>query len=79
MSEADDDDEAATDNVADTLPVLDQPCRKCGGRGTYGGGGVRERCGLCDGAGYVPTAFGDRVLALVRHNFRPMYDDMRGD
>ena len=70
--------DAEEDKVNDTLPVLEQPCRKCGGRGTYSGGGDRETCGLCEGAGYVPTEVGMRVLDLMRHNFRPLYDDMRG-
>jgi DnaJ-class molecular chaperone len=58
------------------LPVLEVPCEKCKGRGWYSyGGGQKEPCPVCDGAGYEPTAFGDRILALMRHNLKPMLQD----
>jgi hypothetical protein len=36
-----------------------------------------ENCPVCDGAGYVPTEFGKRVLDLMRHNFRPLFERMQ--
>jgi DnaJ-class molecular chaperone len=59
--------------VVDSFPSLESPCEKCQGRGWYSfGAGEREDCPMCDGAGYSPTAFGEKVLALMRHNFKPM-------
>jgi hypothetical protein len=56
-----------------SLPALELPCDKCQGRGWYShGGGEREACPLCDGSGFVPTIYGEMVLALVRHNLKPM-------
>jgi RecJ-like exonuclease len=53
--------------------VLEIPCPCCDGRGWewYS----HERCDVCDGAGYMPTDLGEKVLALMRHNFRPMLED----
>jgi hypothetical protein len=66
------------DERATELPELEIPCPVCGGAG-----GDTERrqwspCYRCDGAGYFPTEAGRRVLALMRHNFRPMQEDIRG-
>jgi DnaJ-class molecular chaperone len=55
---------------------LERACPKCGGRGWFGH--EREQCVLCGGAGYVPTAFGRKVLDLMRHNLRPMLARARG-
>ncbi len=55
------------------LPQLETVCEKCQGRGWYSwGGGAREACPGCDGAGYAPTAFGEQVLSLMRNNFKTM-------
>jgi len=58
------------------LPSLEARCEHCGGIGFFGIGARRRRCGLCDGAGHIPTEFGERVLALMRHNFKPLHDDL---
>jgi Tryptophan RNA-binding attenuator protein inhibitory protein len=62
-----------------SLPPLERLCPKCKGAG----GEKRmyepewDTCLTCDGAGYVPTSFGKRVLELLRHNFRPMLERMQ--
>jgi len=60
----------------ESLPELETVCRLCEGEGRVYGDGAWRRCGCCDGAGYEPTKFGVKVLALVRHNFRSMREDM---
>jgi hypothetical protein len=69
--------------MPDELPVLETLCGECEGQGgdwSEGGyGGDWRRCWHCNGAGHVPTPFGQRVLALMRHNFRPMLGDARAD
>jgi hypothetical protein len=65
-----------TDDPRREWPVLEVPCEKCRGRGWYSfGGGEKEPCPICDGARYVPTELGERILDLMRHNFRPMLRD----
>jgi DnaJ-class molecular chaperone len=59
---------------------LEVPCRSCRGtRGAFDDDGVRESCADCGGAGYVPTEYGQKVLALMRHNFNPMLQDATGE
>jgi len=59
------------------VPDLEVPCPHCeGDRGITHGDGHWSRCPVCDGAGYKPTEVGKKVLALMRHNFRPMHEDM---
>jgi DnaJ-class molecular chaperone len=54
------------------LPELEIRCAKCDGTGTYSaGGGDPDACDLCDGTGYETTPFGEKVMRLVRHQFRP--------
>ncbi|MDB5296824.1 MAG: hypothetical protein JWO31_2807 [Phycisphaerales bacterium] len=57
------------------VPELETPCEWCEGRGWYTDAQRRVRCSDCGGAGHVPTEFGERVLSLMRHNFRPMLED----
>ena len=63
---------AAMEEICDDrgLPVLEESCAYCRGvpcRREEGSG--RElTCGMCNGAGFIPTAFGERVLELIRHN-----------
>jgi DnaJ-class molecular chaperone len=54
----------------ESLPALETVCERCGGKG--GREEVREwhDCYRCNGAGHVPTEFGELVLALIRHNLR---------
>ena len=49
---------------------LEVVCTYCHGKGRWqeDGNGRDRVCGMCDGAGYIPTEFGVRVLQLVRHN-----------
>lgn len=60
------------------IPKLEEKCERCGGRGCYSDGGQRVSCGVCSGSGYEPTAFGERVLELLKHNFRPMLEEVIG-
>ena len=52
---------------------LEVLCPDCDGRGWewY----TKTRCEICNGAGYMPTELGERILALMRHNFRSMLED----
>jgi hypothetical protein len=54
---------------------LETPCNACDGEGQYRKEGEWRRCRRCDGAGYIPTDLGIKVLDLMRHNFRPMLQD----
>jgi hypothetical protein len=64
-----------------SLPVLETKCPECDGSG--GEYAYDEEkwwpCHHCRGAGNVPTPDGERVLALMRHNFRWMLKDAQGD
>jgi DnaJ-class molecular chaperone len=64
--------------LADTLIEslqLETVCQFCDGSGEQGDTEQRRRCVNCKGAGHVPTKFGEKVLALMRHNFRPLLQD----
>jgi hypothetical protein len=67
--------------TAEPMPELEQLCNVCrgSGRGTMGGEGPRRPCGACGGAGYLPTPIGERFLSLMRHQFRPLYREMKQD
>jgi hypothetical protein len=58
---------------------LEIPCKACGGEGGHYTEHPRywRWCGLCNGAGFVPTEFGTKVLALMQHNFRPLFERMQ--
>jgi hypothetical protein len=49
-------------------------CEFCDGKGRTRSerDGKWYHCDVCGGAGHIPTPLGTRILALVRHNFRPM-------
>lgn len=58
---------------------LEERCEACDGSGSrHSEQSGRRRCGMCGGSGFVATAFGEKVLALMRHNFRPLLEDSRG-
>jgi DnaJ-class molecular chaperone len=63
------------------LPDLEECCDRCLGEGGRWNeySDYWHRCGQCNGAGHVPTEFGEKVLALMRHNFRPMLQDVQDD
>jgi len=52
------------------LPELETACPECESDADYNGNpcGSWRPCGYCGGARYVPTDFGEKVLALIRHN-----------
>ena len=66
-----------TETTLIELPILEQKCPECRGVGGDEEAGKLFRCAECSGSGYIPTPLGARVLALMRHNFRPMYEDAR--
>jgi len=49
---------------------LETKCDACKGEGTAGESWRPELCESCNGAGFVPTPFGRKLLALVAHNIR---------
>lgn len=55
--------------------TLEDKCYECRGSGRdyYS----HERCDACNGSGYTTTALGDKVLALLRHNFQSFLQDAR--
>jgi hypothetical protein len=59
----------------DSPPDLERLCVSCGGKGVYEGGGRSVACHSCGGSGWETTEFGERVLELMRHNFKPMLRD----
>jgi DnaJ-class molecular chaperone len=65
-----------TNNKLD-FPVLEEHCGSCDGQGWYWpeDRDSRRWCEVCNGAGFVPTEFGERVLELMRHNFKPMLEN----
>ncbi len=56
------------------LPELEVKCSACNGLGGEEERRRWNRCVVCDGAGYIATEFGDKVLLLMRHNFQPMLE-----
>ena len=56
--------------MIDEIPVLEEACERCNSRGWYVQDGERDSCDVCEGAGFVPTEFGEKILALMRHNIR---------
>jgi DnaJ-class molecular chaperone len=62
------------------LPILEQLCYHCDGLGLYDdGSGARDRCTACGGSGYIATESGERILALMRHNLKPMLQDAKAE
>lgn len=49
--------------------VLESKCPICEGAGGHEERRQWQSCYFCDGAGYLPTESGKRILDLVRHNF----------
>lgn len=59
------------DEEIDGLPVLENPCEKCDGRG-HSLRGEWDRCVPCGGTGYIATPAGMKILHLIAHNIRTM-------
>jgi hypothetical protein len=57
---------------ADPIEQLEEVCPQCSGRCRYN----RAPCGLCNASGFVPTEFGSQVLSLIRHNLKPMLEEV---
>jgi DnaJ-class molecular chaperone len=66
--------ETKGESQSDNMPCLEVICPDCNGEGGFSDNPPHDftRCFECDGAGYVPTEAGKKVLALMRHNFGPM-------
>ena len=58
---------------------LESVCAFCHGAGGHDGLRGRVRCMNCKGAGHVPTNFGEKVIAIMRHNLAPILQDLRDD
>jgi len=56
--------------------ILETKCDQCNGHPYTRINGEDEKCSYCDGAGYVPTEDGEAILQLIRHNFKPMHEDV---
>ena len=54
--------------------TLEMKCPRCQGLGAPDGD-LRYPCRNCAGRGYVPTDFGNKVIELVRHNFKSLLQD----
>lgn len=46
-------------------------CKGAGGEDPDDGSGWSD-CIQCGGSGYVTTAMGDRIVALMQHNLKPI-------
>jgi DnaJ-class molecular chaperone len=54
--------------------ILEVPCERCKGAGGRGGDRDYATCCACGGRGYIPTTFGEQILALVRRNSWPLIE-----
>jgi hypothetical protein len=63
------------------LPDLETPCPICKGKGgsRCEVNGEWSYCWHCGGAGFLTTDFGGKVLSLLRHNFRTLYESMQSE
>ena len=66
------------ENVID-LPELELLCPRCAGEGGETELGKWHDCIECGGAGYIPTRAGSQLLALMRHNFKPMLEQVTNE
>ena len=60
---------------------LEVVCADCNGSGgdPTARSKDRWRCFACKGAGFVPTQFGKKILALIQHNFEPTLREANED
>ncbi|MGO8752943.1 MAG: hypothetical protein ACLQNE_43935 [Thermoguttaceae bacterium] len=70
----------AENTIERTLKALETKCSMCGGDGIdiYDPSG-RLPCGLCNGAGFVPTERGETILSLISHNLRNLIEEIRSE
>ncbi len=59
------------DHTCETEDALEVLCENCNGSGNWRSddGCSGAKCHRCNGAGYVPTEGGDKILTLIRHNY----------
>jgi hypothetical protein len=69
------------DSIEPNGPTLETICPYCEGKGgeepMYESGW--DVCWNCMGAGYIPTKYGNKVLALLRHNLRSIMQSVSED
>jgi DnaJ-class molecular chaperone len=63
---------AIANNQQIDIPQLEIRCSECGGIGSYTERYQRYNCPSCDGAGYLPTEAGKKILEIIKHNLRGM-------
>ena len=68
---------SVTDGV-DEL-ILERPCEACAGQGIIPDYVKPERCTQCGGSGYARTELGQRVLDLMRNNFKVLIYELIGN
>jgi DnaJ-class molecular chaperone len=54
------------------IPQLEVECTHCNGSGGEYDSDKWYPCQFCQGAGFLPTPDGQRIIALMRHNFGPL-------
>jgi DnaJ-class molecular chaperone len=65
--------------MSDTDIEFETPCDICDGKGGSFSEYPRQwfPCHACNGSGYQTTKIGEKVLRLMRHNFRLMFERMQ--
>ena len=58
--------------------ILEAPCKRCDGQGFIRDSIEIEGCGQCGGSGYATTELGQRVLDLMRNNFKVLMCELIG-
>ena len=66
-----------SEETHDDQHALEMPCGACFGEGGEHTDAGWEQCCVCDGSGFQTTELGKRILDLMRHNFRPMFERMQ--
>lgn len=56
------------------LPDLEILCPHCKGMRIINGEKHYQTCSNCKGSGFVPTEEGKKILELMRHNFKGIYN-----
>ena len=62
--------EQSKHEASEHFPPLEVVCSRCSGKGGHYECDRWISCHFCQGAGHIPTEFGERVLALIRHNLQ---------
>lgn len=57
-------------------PILETPCETCEGKGWIFEYDGNLTCNMCGGSGFSRTLLGQRVLELMRHNFKVLMREL---